>query len=274
MDIWKKAERNGSDDVLLHRFEKGAQVPRVMYPERGPHRDIEYFKIFGPTIIATNKGVHKILETRAILINMPEAGRRFERDVRPQDALSLKARLLAFRARYIDAALPETAKPANGRLGDILKPLLQMVCLVRPERHTAFMQLVSKLESERMTDESDSLEGHILEAIIRKEVEVRGNMLPVKDIAEAINENRSEHFQVSSHTIGRRLKAMGFTKTRGGDGSAAIVWDNDKIEKMRPKYGLKESSDISEPSEDTAYRGDGASESDDSEDSEGKKWCR
>jgi len=53
-EIWHKAERYNSEDILLHRFEKGAKVARVLYPEKGAFKDIVYFRIFGPTIIATN----------------------------------------------------------------------------------------------------------------------------------------------------------------------------------------------------------------------------
>jgi len=54
-DIWRKAEKAGSEDILLHRFEKGATVPRVLYPERGAHRDIVYYSIFGPTLFLLMK---------------------------------------------------------------------------------------------------------------------------------------------------------------------------------------------------------------------------
>jgi len=78
MDIWKKAIKRDSEDILLHRFEKGAKVPRVLYPERGAFLDTTYFEIFGPTIIATNEGAHRILDTRAVQVNMPQTGKRFE----------------------------------------------------------------------------------------------------------------------------------------------------------------------------------------------------
>jgi len=75
MDIWRKAEKNGSEDILLQRFEKGTLVPRVLYPERGAFNDTKYFKIFGATIVATNVPVHNILETRALMLSMPQTNR-------------------------------------------------------------------------------------------------------------------------------------------------------------------------------------------------------
>ena len=53
MDLWRKAERNESEDVILHRFERGVRIARVLYPERGAHRDTVFFEPFGATIIST-----------------------------------------------------------------------------------------------------------------------------------------------------------------------------------------------------------------------------
>ena len=165
LDLWKKAEKNGTEDILLHRFEKGASVPRVLYPEKGPHKDIVYYSIFGPTVIGTNEAVHKILETRAVQLAMPDSTMRFENNVTPELALPLKERLILFRANYLDASLPECEKPAAGRLGDILKPIRQIIRLVRPDREAAFLELVKEIETSRLIDKSDSLEGQILNTL-------------------------------------------------------------------------------------------------------------
>jgi hypothetical protein len=122
MNLWKKAEKAGSEDIVLGRFERGLKVPRVLYPERGAHRDTVYYDIFGSTIIATNVAVHNILDTRAVQINMPQTDRRFEQDVTPDAALPLKERLTAFRARSLGKPMPESAKPASGRGGHSQTP--------------------------------------------------------------------------------------------------------------------------------------------------------
>ena len=71
MDLWKKAERNGSEDILLLRYERGAKATRVIYPEKGAFKDTVYYDIYGPTFIATNQAIHKILNSRSIPITMP-----------------------------------------------------------------------------------------------------------------------------------------------------------------------------------------------------------
>ncbi|MBU2540928.1 MAG: toprim domain-containing protein [Candidatus Omnitrophica bacterium] len=248
-EIWKKAEKNGSEDILLHRFEKGAKVPRVLFPDKGAHRDIVYYSIFGPTIISTNEGIHRILETRAIPINMPDTTRRFEDDVTPLRALPLKEKLITFRARHYGKALPCMPKPALGRLGDILKPIQQIIRLVRPEREAYFLKLVKRLESEKLIEKADTIEAQILAVLSNLRSNVDKGMLPVKEITDSFNEDRSDKYKVTYQRIGRRLSAMGFSKVRTSNGASAIVWDEEKLERIKDSYGLSKTSEIPDTSD-------------------------
>lgn len=265
MDIWDKAKRNGTEDILLQRFEKGAKVPRIMYPELGAFRDTVYFSIFGPTIIGTNVPAHEILATRAITINMPETTRQFENDVRPEDGLRLKERLVAFRARHLGAELPEVDKPAQRRLGDILKPLLQIIRLARPERESAFMELVRKIEEGRMMDKAETLEAQILRSVKALENEVSGGKLAVKAITDHVNLDKPERLHFRPHTIGWRLKAMGFDKGRTSTGAAAIIYDSLMLGQIMRQYGLQQTSESSETSETSVENAGETGDSDDLE---------
>ncbi|MCM8797710.1 MAG: substrate-binding domain-containing protein, partial [Candidatus Omnitrophica bacterium] len=242
-DIWEKAEKNGSEDILLHRFEKGAKVPRVLFPDKGAHRDIVYYSIFGPTIIGTNEGIHRILETRAIPINMPETTKRFEEDVTPLRALPLKEKMVVFRARHYGKGLECILKPASGRLGDILKPIQQIIRLVRPGREAYFLKLVKRLESEKLIEKADTIEAQILTVLSGLRGSVDKGMLSVKDITDSFNEDKSDKYKVTYQRIGRRLSAMGFGKVRTSSGASAIVWDEEKIERIKDSYGLRETSE-------------------------------
>jgi hypothetical protein len=248
-DIWRKAEKAGSEDILLQRFEKGAKVPRVLYPEKGPYEDTVYFSIFGPTLIATNESVDPILETRAVTINMPDTHRRFENDVLPEGALELKERLTAFRAWHLGRALPETQKPESGRLGDILKPLLQVIRLVRPDKEATFLELVARLKRERLFEKSSGLDAEILRTIGALNGQVWHGLLAVKAIAENMNRERPDRMKITPQRIGRRLKALGFDTGRTANGSSALQYDVSKIERMRAAYGLEETSETSETSD-------------------------
>lgn len=238
LDMWKKLDKSDSTDIILLRFQKGAKVARVLYPDKGAYKDIEYFEIFGPTIIGTNKPVDRILETRAIQINMPESSKRFDNEVTQEAALPLKARLLALRAYYLDEALPECEKPSKGRLGDILRPILQVVKLINPAAESNMMNFITELESTRKQDLSDSYEARIVRAISELDSKVTNGILPVKDITDCLNEDQPDHCKLKPNSLGWKLKSLGFQKRRTSDGSSGILYDEELITLLSRRYGL------------------------------------
>lgn len=242
MNLWRKAEKLGSEDVLLGRFERGITVPRVNWPERGPHRDTAYYPIFGPTLIATNEAIHHILDTRAVTITMPQTRRRFETDVTPEAARPLRERLVAFRARHLGESLPDLDKPAAGRLGDILRPLVQIVRLVRPEREDVLRDLIRELQSERLTDKAQTLESELLQIMDSLRHKVDGGVLPVKAVSEVLNEDRPEKARISPQKVGKRLRSLGFAPGKRAAAGATVLWDEDKLVRAMEAYGLCETA--------------------------------
>ncbi len=274
MGLWRKVERNQSEDVILARYERGSVVPRVLYPERGPFKDTRNYKVFGPTIIATNENIHHILETRAIVINMPEASRRFENNITPEIALPLREKLVAFRAYYLDKPLPQAPKPAQGRLGDILQPLYQVVRLVRgQEGDPSFLGFVAKLEEDRRMERSDTLEAQVVRAILALENKVERGILPVQLITDTLNRTRPQGKELTPEKIGRLLNSLGLDKGRTNDGHKAITWDARKISLLQARYGLKKPSVPSEPSVPAQFKANGTDRTEGTEGSEGCLRC-
>jgi len=180
---------------------------------------------------------------------MPETSRRFECDVTPENSLPLKERLVAFRARHIGEELPAISKPALGRLGDILKPLLQIILLVRPQKEAAFLELVGELEHSRLLEKADSLEAQLLRCLLALENRMERGYLPVKAITDYFNEGKDEKNRVSYQRVGRLLASMGFKKGRTGAGASTIFWDGDQVQRMRTTFGLCKTSVTSETPE-------------------------
>jgi hypothetical protein len=237
-NLWRTVQQNQSEDVLLHRFERGGIVSRVLYPDRGAFRDTVHFTVFGATVIATNHGVPEVLQTRALQINMPDSDRPFDAKPTPEAALPLKERLVAFRARHLGNPLPVVPKSATRRLGDILEPLHQIIRLVRPDREAIFLRLAKSLEEERQTEKADSLEAHILEAMLELGSTASNGRLAVKKITEAYNAGRSPQEQMTTKSIGWRLKAIGLKKVKTRDG-AMIVWDAQQLARLGLTYGVQ-----------------------------------
>ncbi|HVA67123.1 MAG TPA: bifunctional DNA primase/polymerase [Elusimicrobiota bacterium] len=242
-DLWGKAEKMGSEDILLHRFERGGKVPRVNCPEKGAFRDTTYYSVFGPTIISTNKPLHQILDTRCIPIQMRESAKRFERDVTPEAALPLKERLTAFRLRHLGEALPEADKPARGRLGDITRPILQIIRLASPRDEAGFLKLIRALEEGRKIEKSDSWEAQVIAAVEAAAGEHLANgLVAAKDILDEFNQGKTEREQWTPHRIGKTLAGLGFKKGKTSNGSSGVLYDEGFLKRLKTSYGLEQTS--------------------------------
>ena len=242
MDLWKKVERGNADDIMLHRFERGGKVLRILDPDKGAFKDSTWFDIYGPTIIATNKTIHDILETRSIQIVMPETSRVFEDDVREADALSLRERLVAFRAHWIDQDLPAVTKPAPGRLGDILKPIRQIVSLVG-QGESWFQEFTGQVEESKRKDGLDSDDAKIVNAIVQSIGQAENGHLLHSDILDEINRDRPERFHMSPQRLGRITKRLGFKKYNSGE-SRGIYIDADLLNRLCQRYGIQQNDGI------------------------------
>lgn len=239
MDLWKKAERSGSEDILLLRFERGPKVARVLYPDKGPHQDTVYYSVFGSTIIGTNENIHPILETRSLPLTLQQSKRSFDLEVTEELGRPFRERLTGFRARHMHVSLPKMDKPLKGRLGDISKPLLQFVRMVHPKREPVLRDLIQQLEHERHMQKSESFEGEVLLALDTLRHRVENGLLPVKEVTEFLNEGRIKH--VTPQKVGCTLKALGFAKKDTSQKTKAIVWDEDHLAREMVSYGLQNS---------------------------------
>jgi len=263
VDIVKKMAEMKSEDIVLSRYERGLIVPRVIHPELGRFKDTEYYEVFGPTIIAINKAANHIMKTRSITINMPDTKRSFEEDVVPEMALELKEKLLAFRAYHMDKSLPDIKKPSRKRLGDILKPLLQITILVKPEIEKSFRSLITELEEDRKMDKSESIEGSVIQSIVDLEGNVKNGILSIKDITDKMNEGKPENKRIAYTSVGKILSSLGFLKKRGTrSGGSAIIWNEELFEQLTDQYGVARTSDTSVPSGDNTDVTDGSDVSD------------
>ncbi|MEW6351597.1 MAG: CHC2 zinc finger domain-containing protein [Thermodesulfobacteriota bacterium] len=245
---WTKAEKAGSEDLLLGRFERGMTIPRVLYPDRGPFLDTVWYSIFGPTIIATNEPVHHILGSRCLPINMRESNRDFPNDVTMETARPLKERLVSFRLRHLTTELSQADKPARGRLGDIARPLVQVVRLVRPDREPVLLDLITSIGKERTQERAETHEGRLLSTILElaEGKNEDGNpylshgRLCVSDIADHLNEDTPERFRVSPRRIGTLLKSLGLRTGRTRQNRAALEWDAETVRRAAITHGVIE----------------------------------
>jgi len=242
MDLWKKVERGNADDIMLHRFERGGKVARVMDPDKGPFRDTKWFEIYGPTIIATNETIHEILESRSIQIVMPETSKMFEDDVKEVNGLPFRERLVAFRARWIDRQLPSVTKPTTGRLGDIMKSIRQIVNVVGQDE-SWFLEFTEQVEESKRRDGLDTDDAKVVNAIVQSMDEIENGHLLHGFILGEINRDRPERFHMSPQRLGRITKRIGFKKYNSGE-ARGIYIDPNLLTRLCRRYGIRENDGL------------------------------
>jgi hypothetical protein len=238
-DLSKKAERNNADDILLQRFEKSATVSRVINIDWGAFRDMVHYDIFGPTIIATNTNINRILDTRCIPINMPSKPGHYK-NLDRNEALEMKERLIAWRARVMDKPLPyiEEVEGLSGRFWEITKPLLQVCMLLSPDAVEDLKKVLLEIAGIKLEDKKESIEGKILLTI--------KNMFPekqwvfeiqVKDLRDILNENYKYDKPLTAPYVGLKLRAIGLQK-RILQGRSLIQVTKRELEELCSQYGI------------------------------------
>ncbi len=241
-DIQQAAVAANVRDVLLNRYESGATIPRVHYPERGPYRDTVYYDVYGPTIVATNETVDDILATRSIQIVMPQSARIFDDDIKPIVGLPFRERLLAFRARWMHRELPSAEKPCAARLGDILRPIRQIVRIACSDE-SWFLNFVKHMEQQRKSIGSDSLEAQVVNAIKESLSTISHGHIVHEDIMVRLNQNRSERENISPQKLGRITASLGFKKYSSGQ-QRGIYYDETLMIRLCERYGTEFNTNV------------------------------
>lgn len=242
-DLSKKAGKNNCEDMLLSRYEKGLECARVLYPDRGRFKDTEYFDVYGPTIIATNGPIDKVLETRCLPITMPNHPGNYE-NPSPDCALEERARLTAWRAKQLFAPLPDI-KPIcgiEGRLWDISKPLLQISRLIHPENGIHLEEAILRIATDKNEESRGSIEGRIVEIIhdISEENGLYGlPEWPIKasEITKRFNEARPADNQVSAAWMGLKLKSLSLRKRQVNGRMEYLITQSD-YRMLHSQYGV------------------------------------
>lgn len=238
MDFWDKIKQAGSVDVILNRYERGTTVSRVNRPDKGAFQDTDYFDVFGPTLLGTNEIISEIAETRAIPIVMIKADKDFEDEVLPEVALPLKEELTAFRLAHYNDDLPRVEKVVKSRLGDIIRPLHQILLKVNPEKENEFIEMVKRIEKTRLVERIGTVDSDIIQSIINVRSEVTSGIITCQLITNEFNRERDDKDRLSSRKVGNRLKSFGFQPTQTNTRTLGFFWDDNRINKLIKEYDL------------------------------------
>jgi hypothetical protein len=124
----------------------------------------------------------------------------------------------------------------------VLLPLAEIVATVAPAHLASLMALAKQLEAERQRDRAMSWEAAILAAALElaKEKMVRNGLLLIADLADRVNDDRSEREQLSNKRISDVLRSLGLTTRAAHANKAALVWEAAKIEELKAHYAPPE----------------------------------
>lgn len=247
-DFWRKVEYSRSTDIILNRYEKGAKVPRVLSPEKGAFHDTRYFKVYGPTIIATNDPVQYVLDTRCLPIFMPNKPGSYE-DIKPELGLPLKERLVAWRARMMmkESPLPEvnSIEGVIGRLADITRPLLQICKPLYPEGLADLELEIKAMAQEKIYEKKDSIQYHVIAALQELSPQTASEWtVSMEAILKTVNQKRPEQ-KLSSQAIGKKVKALGI-QTKHVRGHSQAVLTRTELETLVKQYGIEQAVQAAE----------------------------
>jgi hypothetical protein len=240
MDLSKAIKRAGSTDIMLLRYEKGATVPRVLNPDRGAFKDTTHYPVFGPTIMASNAPVHKILGSRCITYTMPNAPGVYENPTK-EFGQEIKERLVAWRCKMMDAPLQDILPidGISGRLWDITKPLFQICLQSCSERYKDLVNAVCDIAGQRVQEKKESFDGLLIQVILEM---TQGDAthfdISTADVTAKFNtlwngDDKSEKW------TGRRLNFLGI-KTNTKTGRSRFTLDRQSRDTLVTQYGFLE----------------------------------
>jgi hypothetical protein len=233
----QKAEIIG---ILNAGYRKGQYVLRVNM-ESG---DCDTFSPFGFKGLAQTNIFVPTIESRSINIHM----RRNVRDCHvfydKDKAASLRLMLLLYRFNVLrekqtimnDATEILKFLPCkHGRIAELF------YALVAISPNDEIRQKISRFAQDtfqkRLDDEKATIEAEVVKAVLACKEQVDAGKLTIQAITNEFNLGKPEKQQWKSESIGRRLKQMGFSKTRITHGLTAIVFDESLVEYLSRRYG-------------------------------------
>ena len=238
--LWGKEGNQEVASLIKSRYKRGLAVSRINREKQGENQ-IEYFDVFGPLVMCTTEGIPLDIEDRCLIFIMQSNIRKNVESIIDEEwAARLRNKLTIFRANLFEKKLPQPEEPiARRRLNEIMTPLHQVLLEIAPGRLEELKGIVEEINKQRETEERSELEEDIIRIIKKLYEEPRGEIFLTSEIVESLNEDRSEKDRVSATLIGRRLKRLGFAKTRElRTGKKGFLFDRKKLEYMSKKYAL------------------------------------
>ena len=232
-DAWGSIQREGIEDVMMHRFERGAKIPRVNKFDAGPFADTRYYEVYGPTIVGSNTTPPPVLMSRCLPIPMRQSTVKPPRYPEEVDALPLRAALIAWRANTFGVPFPTVSCGLTGRLGDLARPLLQVTQLVAPDRLEQVVAALDAMPDQRHQRNAETWEGRIVSSLLTLAGQVQNGLLSLKVLCEKVNEGYGKALWRTERQVGDVLRLLGFkTRVYGKERRAHVDYDTGLVKDL------------------------------------------
>jgi hypothetical protein len=252
-----------TDKIKIYKagYKQGAIVPRTILLRHD--RIIKYYNTFCFKACASEQIPQiKGFRERFIEIPMVEGCPELEwADITEEDTErlhNLRDMLLKWRMLSKDWLLPKPELSLKGRLKELWKPILQITCDLPVYEN--LINFVEEQKNERLSNQQNTLEGHIVKVVTELHNKARMNPIPyvpfqtiwqelAYDLDARIDDKKphqmdtSEFFQISKRLVGYRLREIlsGQTKSvrEGNSVVKAYAFDQDKLRRLAKKYGYE-----------------------------------
>ena len=240
LKLWGKDSNEAIATLLKSRYKRGIKVSRCNMLKKGENM-IEYFDVFGPTVICSTESVPDALESRCILFLMQKnINPVVEKKINKEWTAELRKKLTLFRVKYFDIELPEAETIARRRLQEILGPLQQIQGLIKPDDTTTLKEIAKALEEDIKEEEASSLDAEIVENIKYYHKIEEDKYFLTTELTDRINEDKTDKEKLKTRMIALRVKRIGFKRHRTPGGHRGFKTNKELLEKLLRQFNIEE----------------------------------
>jgi len=221
--------------LLNAGYRRGQYAWRVGKVESGKLQ-LQSFDVFGHKVLAGTRLLRATLSSRSIITPMSKNVRSVRLFIDEEKANELRGKLLTYRFHNLGKPLPEIDFSAfkDCRVAELFVSLLYVA--PTEEIRERLRDYAYSLVKSRMEEDLASLEARIFDAILNVEDQVDNGRVSTQTITEKFNEVLPEKEHMNTRSVGRRVRALGFEKTRMPGGKAGFFWDTKRIERLKLRY--------------------------------------
>jgi hypothetical protein len=240
-----KIESNGEMLKILNAgYRKGGCVQDCVQNSNGEWTPKNY-PCDGFKCIAGRQPLEDSLRSRSITVRMRKTKQKFPMTIDQKQADVLKTKLEAWRLQNGDKSecyqitneietllFEKTGK--DGRLRELFSSVYVVTPAEFQPKILEYLEEIGKLEQQ---EEAGSYESEIFTAILK--VTHDGCWFSTKSATAEFNEGRSESERISSRSIGKKIRELGF-KLRRRNSANGWFYDLKLVEKLKERYEIED----------------------------------